>query len=601
MSKFTLLFFTALSLLSLVLFESKASSASSDKIQWHPWDEALFGEAKKEHKLVVMDLHAVWCHWCHVMDQTTYSDEAVVQEVKTHYIAVSVDQDSRPDISARYQEYGWPATIIFDGDGHELAKRSGYYGPSNFLKLLSSLAKNPIPEAPQQEASDLPAGGSSYLSDDQRKIILKDVLSNYDFKYGSWKSDHKLMDAYFIEEFMNRISRERNAKERQMVRQTLNAQLSLLDPVWGGFYQYSVGGNWKQPHFEKIMSVQTENILAFSRAAKLFKNKNYKNAALSVAEYLIHFLSNSQGDFFTSQDADLVQGEQSQNYFLLNYSQRRAQGIPRLDQHVYARENGWVIEALANLSAFLGEPSYLVRAKMAAQEMIAKRALAEGGFKHSDTDEGGPFLGDSISMGRAFLALYMVTAERAWLERAQNVAAFIDTHFRIETGDPSQDAGYVSSHHKSIIGLKPVIDPDENIHLALFTNLLFHYTGDAFNRAMAERAMKYLSQPSVYDALFLRTGVLWVDEEMTSEPIHLTIVGHKDDPAALELYKISLAFPSLYKRIEWWDKREGGLPRGDVSYPELSVAAAFVCSNGRCSLPMTTPEALSRKLGPFLK
>ena len=80
-------------------------------------------------KFVLLDLEAVWCHWCHVMDETTYRDPAVMALLDSNYIAVKVDQDSRPDLANRYENYGWPATVVFGPDGGEIVKRRWLYQP----------------------------------------------------------------------------------------------------------------------------------------------------------------------------------------------------------------------------------------------------------------------------------------------------------------------------------------------------------------------------------------------------------------------------------------------------------------------------------------
>ncbi|MGH8677774.1 MAG: DUF255 domain-containing protein, partial [Burkholderiales bacterium] len=90
---------------------------------WQPWSDAVFERAKRENRFVLLDLEAVWCHWCHVMERETYHDPAVMGLLDQHYIAVKVDQDARPDLSRRYENYGWPATIVFGPDGREIVKR----------------------------------------------------------------------------------------------------------------------------------------------------------------------------------------------------------------------------------------------------------------------------------------------------------------------------------------------------------------------------------------------------------------------------------------------------------------------------------------------
>src|SRR5882724_9402172 len=105
-------------------------------IDWQPWSDAIFDQAKRENKFVLLDLEAVWCHWCHVMDETTYKSPEVIALIQSKYIPVRVDQDSRPDLSNRYEDYGWPATVVFGPGGGEIVKRQGYIEPRQMIGLL---------------------------------------------------------------------------------------------------------------------------------------------------------------------------------------------------------------------------------------------------------------------------------------------------------------------------------------------------------------------------------------------------------------------------------------------------------------------------------
>ena len=100
----------------------------------------------KENKLVLLDLEAVWCHWCHVMDETTYRDPAVRRLLADKYIAVQVDQDARPDLANRYEDYGWPATIVFDPDG-ERARQAARVHPAagRCRRMLQAFIDDPTP------------------------------------------------------------------------------------------------------------------------------------------------------------------------------------------------------------------------------------------------------------------------------------------------------------------------------------------------------------------------------------------------------------------------------------------------------------------------
>src|SRR5437773_6661710 len=109
----------------LLLVLAFPAFAAKPAIKWVAWNDSLFARATREHRFVLLDLEAVWCHWCHVMDETTYHDPNVSALIKKHYIPVRVDQDSRPDISRRFENWGWPATVVFNAEGGEIVKRRG--------------------------------------------------------------------------------------------------------------------------------------------------------------------------------------------------------------------------------------------------------------------------------------------------------------------------------------------------------------------------------------------------------------------------------------------------------------------------------------------
>lgn len=252
-----------------------------------------------------------------------------------------------------------------------------------------------------------------------------------------------------------------------------------------------------------------------------------------------------------------------------------------------------MIGALSSLYNATGERTYLDAATRAAEWLLLNRSNPEGGFSHDQKDKAGPFLEDTLSMGQAFLDLYASTGDKQWLARSEKTAQFIDQTFKHE------QAGYVMFHagsETSGVFAKPVRQIESQIALARWTNLIYQYTGRAQYRSMAEYAMKYLTSPALLNSRGFLTGVLIVDQELSTEPAHLTVLGPKKDATAKSLQLTALTYPAFYKRIEWWDKNEGELPRGDVSYPDLGKPAAFVCANQACSLPYFQPETLSKAI-----
>lgn len=586
-----------ISICALVLTLAIAGVGQSEKgsrLNWQAWSDQVFTQARTEQRFVLLDLEAVWCHWCHVMDATTYSNPAVIKILQSKYIVVKADQDSRPDLSNRYEDYGWPATVVFNADGQEIVKRRGYLPPEEMTSMLRAIIDDPSPGPSVQPEAKLELPANPLLSAAARKRLYSNYLEGYDEKNGSWGFNQKLLDWDSVEYSMVLARRDDDAHARQMAQHTLTQQLHLLDPAWGGVYQYSTDGDWNHPHFEKIMQMQAENLRIYSFAYMWWHDPAYRRAAQEIRRYLKTFLTSPEGAFYTSQDADLIEGKHSARYFALNDAQRRRQGIPRVDRHMYARENGWAITGLVSLYAATLDDAVLADALRAARWVIANRALAGGGFRHDADDSAGPYLGDTIAMARAFLALYGATADREWLERTQAAMKFVDKNFRDQHG-----AGFVTSKTSTDQAYQPRAQRDENVAVVRVANLLFHYSADESFHQMAQQAMRYLAADPIVQRLPASSALL-ADLELSSAPLHLTIVGPKDDGVAKALFDAALMYPSSYKRLEWWDRKEGNLPNPDVQYPELKKAAAFICTNTTCSSPIFKVDDLAARVDKLL-
>src|SRR5579862_7745928 len=152
----------------LILFTmtcAQAWAAAEQSIQWHThWDPALFAQAAHEHRFVLLDLHAVWCHWCHVMDEKTYGDRSVIALIDQRYLPVTIDADSDPALASRYGDWGWPATIVLAADGTEIVKRRGFISPAQMASLLKAIIDDPTPGPSVGPSTRAPAAGGVQLS-----------------------------------------------------------------------------------------------------------------------------------------------------------------------------------------------------------------------------------------------------------------------------------------------------------------------------------------------------------------------------------------------------------------------------------------------------
>lgn len=565
--------------------------ARADAIAWRDWSDRVFADARAQKKYVLLNLGAVWCHWCHVMDATTYRDPRVAQLMRRHFIAVRVDQDSRPDLSRRYEAFGWPATIVMDADGNDIGKMRGYREPDRFLHTLNAILQDPSPlYTATDEDRDKRFRGPSRLAEATRSELESRFREAIDTQTGGLKQNHRYIGRDTLEHGMALAARGDREAER-WARLTLASARALIDPVWGGMYQYSTHGDWQHPHYEKIMEIQAHAMTLYARAYKTWGDPADLKSAQDIRRYVQAFLTHPDGAFYTSQDADRVPGEQGDDYFALGDAERRARGIPRVDTHVYSRENGWMIEALTELYSATGDAAVLVEALRAARWVIDQRGNPDGSLRRDTRDAGGPFLGDQLAMARATLALYSATGQREWLDRARALRAQFARYAAPNGG------GYLSSPYRPTDRLKPRPHMDENLDAARFANLLYRYTGDPKDQAAANVALRYVSDADVALRLGVLPGVLLASDEAATDPLHITTVGTRAEPQALALHKAALRQPaSYYRRIEWWDPKEGKLVNPDVQYPRLPQPAAFVCTDRSCSLPLQRPEDIGRHL-----
>ena len=567
--------------LSLALATTASPEAPPSALHWQPWSDAAFAQARAEHKFVLLDLEAVWCHWCHVMDDVTYRDPVVIRLLNQRYVLVKVDQDSRPDISNRYQDYGWPATVVFAAEGSEIVKRQGYIPPRPMSSMLQAIIDDPSPgPSVEPETAFQPAAVAAIQT-----ATLARILSAYDKQYdkpqSGWGFGHKYLDSDSVE-YALRLGASGDAEYAKRAADTLHNATAILDPVWGGMYQYSVGGHWSEPHFEKLISIQASALRDYSLAYAQTQNPEDLRAAQSIFRYTRGFLrSPTDGAFYVSQDADLHDGEENEPYFRLNDAGRRAQGIPRIDRHIYARENGWMIAALCDYYAATGDESALDQARQAARWIVAHRNLPGGGFRHDQSNAAGPYLGDTLAMGQAFLALYNVTGDREDLNAARSAARYIAANFRPTT----PGTGFVTSRTSTNTAYRPHPDRDENIALVRFASMLAFATSDKNDHAIAAEAMRYLAASSV--ALQpLSAGILLANDDFIQPPIHVTVVGTASNSDTKALHTAALRALRSHEFIELRDPSDRAPLPTNVRYPNLGRPALFLCTATACSSPV---------------
>jgi len=331
-------------------------------IRWRGWSKEAFDEAAAQKKLIILDLTASWCHWCHVMDSTSYSDRDIIRVVNENFIPIRVDIDRRPDVSERYNRGGFPTTAFLSDQGESIWGAT-YLPPADMKRVIESIlrakASGEIDAA--LERSRMPYLNISKHAPEPASVqsvnlasLFEDVSAAYDVEYGGFGSEPKFPNPDAIDLLLDRYAIENDRELGGAVENTLDRMADgLYDPVEGGVFRYSVTRDWKVPHYEKMLETNTGFLRNLVRANKLLGKKRYGDLARGVASYLLSTLRDgSTGGFFGSQDAD-------EDYYKLPEKGRGNRAPPSIDKTIFA---GWNAEASATLveaGVLMGEQDWV--------------------------------------------------------------------------------------------------------------------------------------------------------------------------------------------------------------------------------------------------
>lgn len=474
-----------------------ARGAPRGELPWAELSAATFARAKAERKLIVLDGSAEWCHWCHVMEAETYHDPRVRALIERRFIAVKVDVDAHPDLQERYGEWGWPATVVFSPDGEELGKYRGFVEPDRFLELLTAAAERAappggalaaLPAAPPPSAAPLSRELVAWMS----QAVAAELEDYWDREQGGWGRRQKAPiggnNAWLL-----RLAERGDAEARRRVLWTLDQQAQLLDPVWGGIYQYSDGDTWRAPHYEKLMTYQAPALENYAAAYRLTGEPRQLARARAMWSYLARFLEGPDGTFGATQDADLGAHQvgatfrAGRDYYALGERDRLALGVPRVDRHAYGKENGLAIAALVAYHQATGDASALSAAQRAAARILETHLDPRGGITHDAREraQAAPpplYLADNAAFGLALVRLYQVTGEREHLQAARRLAELL---LGDELRDPVSGGMFASTRDPAAVGVlaERRVPQEDNV-----------------------RALRFLLALSAHDAALARTA-----------------------------------------------------------------------------------------------
>jgi uncharacterized protein len=339
-------------------------SAAHQPIDWHEWNESAFARAKSEDKPILLDIGAVWCHWCHVIDRESYENVEIAKIINEHFVPVKVDRDERPDVDSRYQsaisalsgQGGWPLTGFLLPDGKPFFGGT-YFPPEDqmgrpgFRRVLLSVAEafknkradleraaNSVSDAVAQ--AEIFAGARADFDPNVIDAQIRSVTKQFDIKNGGFGNSPKFPHASAIDLVLERYQRTSAASGKEehllaIAETTLEkmARGGVYDQLAGGFHRYSVDERWLVPHFEKMSYDNSELLRNYLHGWQVTLNPLLRETSEGIIGWVNEELSDQDnGGFYASQDADYSLDDDG-DYFTWTLEELRA-ALPAEDARV---------------------------------------------------------------------------------------------------------------------------------------------------------------------------------------------------------------------------------------------------------------------------
>jgi uncharacterized protein YyaL (SSP411 family) len=534
------------------------------EINWRTWSELAFDEAGKLDRPILLSISAVWCHWCHVMDETTYSNQGVIDLINNEYVPIRVDNDLRPDINQRYNMGGWPSTAFLTSSG-EILTGATYLPPEQMADALARVAgyyrthrpdiANRVLEGRKRIGSGA-ARSAGELEDGQVDLILDAVKNAYDAEYGGFGSAPKFPQTDAIHLLLEQAQLRAEPHLREMAVHTLQRMASggTYDHVEGGFFRYSTTQDWSVPHFEKMLEDHGGLVGALALAGMtevLDSTTGYLDTVLRDPE---------SGLYGGSQDAD-------EHYYSLDKDQRAREKSPYVDRRVYSAWNAALSIAYLDASLRCQRPALHQRAAALLESLFRDRYRSGHGLDHAEGVDGQ--LGDQVWGLWAALRAYSAGLGDRWLEASLEIAKHLDdSYVDRELG------GYFDHAGGDRLGrlADPIKPLAENAVAAMGLVELDVLTGDPEQPHLA-RARRTLESVAALPRQYgLMAAVFARAQDRLSQTVKVSTRNQELARAA------QLAHP--YAVID---------PHGDDR--------AVVCIGTICLAPVSTPEQVAEAIG----
>lgn len=569
------------------------------EIDWHEWGDEAFRLSEEQGKPVLLSISAVWCHWCHVMDETSFSDADAIARINEDFIPVRVDSDRRPDINTRYNQGGWPTLAFLTSDGEIIAGMT-YVPPDQLNRLLHDVADLYQNNAEAIKATAAHIRERRTLEPEPSKADVDRSIIDYvaglaqqafDKDNGGFGTQPKFPYASVLSLLLVRLTGDSPGQEGEILRETLEAMAKgeVYDQVEGGFFRYATGADWTAPHYEKMLEDNAQLLSVYADAYNMSSEESYGKVAYGIIDYMKTMLLDAgTGAFAGSQDAD-------EAYYRLSGPEREAAGAPGVDATVYSGWNALAASALFRSFQVFGDTGLRDLAVGALGFLRDNMWDKEKGLAHYHDGEARVFglLADVSRFIHACIDAYESGAGDDWLTTATHAGTWLLDNLEDEADGAYYDcqaapgsAGYPSERTKL---------PVESSIAAAALIRLGQNTGQTRFAESARNALVF------YGGSFQEVGLFAADYALAvmrlmEPPVRVTISGPVADDRTTAM--IGAAHKALipFRSIEVLDPEIHGEELDAVGYGYPGHPVAYVCVGASCQPPLENPAELPMRL-----
>src|SRR6266568_3641138 len=311
-------------------------------VDWYPWGEEAFANARRENKPIFLSVGYSTCHWCHVMAHESFESVEVAAIMNREFVNIKVDREVRPDVDRVYMTFvqattgggGWPMSVWLTPDlkpfvGGTYFPPEDRHGQPSFKKVLERIASawkqdhekiagqgTKIIEA-LREAQTAESGAAEKIDTKILDAAYEQFSGSFDARDGGFGSAPKFprpVTLNFLSRFYARDPKSKAGKhalEMDLVTLRKMAAGGMHDHLGGGFHRYSVDRYWHVPHFEKMLYDQAQLAITYLDAFQMTQDRQYESVARDILDYVARDMTSKEGGFFSAEDADslLEQGK----------------------------------------------------------------------------------------------------------------------------------------------------------------------------------------------------------------------------------------------------------------------------------------------------